>query len=48
VRGSLRVIAATEEELGAHERVLQLIDTVSRGKTLWRKEEPATTLAATC
>jgi DNA polymerase III subunit epsilon len=39
VRGSLRVIEATEEELGAHERILKLIDNVSRGKTIWRKQE---------
>jgi DNA polymerase-3 subunit epsilon len=48
VRGSLRVIMATEEELGAHERVLKLIDTVSRGKTLWRKQEPAAAVTASC
>lgn len=41
VRGSLRVILATDEELGAHERVLATIDKVSRGKTLWRKQETA-------
>jgi DNA polymerase III subunit epsilon len=48
VRGSLRVIMASEEELSAHERVLELIDKVSRGKTLWRKEEPAAAVAAPC
>jgi DNA polymerase-3 subunit epsilon len=48
VRGSLRVILATEEEIGAHERVLKLIDTVSRGKTLWRKQEPAAEVTAPC
>jgi DNA polymerase-3 subunit epsilon len=41
VRGSLRVIVATEEELSAHEGVLKLIDNVSRGKTLWRQQEAA-------
>jgi DNA polymerase III subunit epsilon len=46
IRGGLRVITATEEELGAHERVLKLIDTVSRGKTLWRKQEPAVAAAS--
>ncbi len=48
VRGSLRVIMATEEELGAHEGVLKLIDSVSRGKTLWRKQEPAAAVVAPC
>jgi DNA polymerase-3 subunit epsilon len=48
VRGSLRVVLATEEELGAHERILAIIDHVSRGQTLWRKQEPAQTAAAPC
>ena len=30
------VIAADEEELGAHERVLKELDKASRGQTLWR------------
>ena len=37
---------ATEEELGAHERVLQLIDNVSRGKTVWRKQDAAPAVVA--
>jgi DNA polymerase III subunit epsilon len=41
VRGSLRVILATDEELGAHERILATIDKVSRGKTLWRQQATA-------
>ena len=49
VRGSLRVIVATEEELGAHERILTTIDKVSRGKTLWRTQEPVqAAVAAAC
>jgi DNA polymerase-3 subunit epsilon len=46
MRGSLRVIVATEDELGAHERVLTLIDNVSRGKTLWRKQESVAAVPA--
>jgi DNA polymerase-3 subunit epsilon len=48
VRGSLRVVMATEEELGAHEQVLNIIDKVSRGKTLWRKQEFVPVAAASC
>jgi DNA polymerase-3 subunit epsilon len=33
----LRVIAATADELGEHERVLAEIDKESKGKTLWRQ-----------
>jgi len=46
VRGSLRVILATDEELGAHEEILSIIDNVSRGKTLWRKQESVQTAVA--
>ena len=46
VRGGLRVIVATEDELTAHERVLKIIDNVSRGKTLWRKQEAASAASA--
>lgn len=35
-RPAVRVLAATEEELGEHERVLVEIDKESKGKTLWR------------
>ncbi len=35
--GALRVVRASEEELGAHERILALIDKASGGKTLWRR-----------
>lgn len=48
VRGSLRVVVASEEELTAHERILTLIDKASRGKTLWRQQEPAAPLATAC
>jgi DNA polymerase III subunit epsilon len=36
--GGLRVVRATEEELTAHERVLQLIDKMSGGKTVWKNQ----------
>lgn len=39
--GALRVVRASEEEMAAHERVLALIDKVSGGKTLWRRETVA-------
>jgi DNA polymerase III subunit epsilon len=37
-RGVLRVVRASEEELAAHERMLEIVDKVSGGKTVWRKE----------
>jgi DNA polymerase-3 subunit epsilon len=36
VAGSLPVIAATEAELAAHEKLLAIIDKASGGKTVWR------------
>jgi DNA polymerase-3 subunit epsilon len=35
--GQLAVLAATETELAAHEKVLTILDKTSAGKTLWRK-----------
>ena len=35
-RAPIRVLAATDEELAGHERVLAEIDKESKGKTLWR------------
>lgn len=35
-RGALRVVRATEEELAAHERVLEALDKASGGKNVWR------------
>jgi DNA polymerase III subunit epsilon len=35
--GQLAVLAATESELAAHEKVLATLDKVSAGKTIWRK-----------
>jgi DNA polymerase-3 subunit epsilon len=37
-RGVLRVVRASDDELAAHERILQVIDKVSGNKTVWRKE----------
>jgi len=37
-RGVLRVVRASEDELAAHERILGVIDKISGGKTVWRKE----------
>ena len=37
-RGVLRVVRASDEELASHERILQVIDKISGGKTVWRKE----------
>lgn len=37
-RPPLRVIRATEEELEAHERLLDLLDKRARGGSLWRRE----------
>jgi DNA polymerase-3 subunit epsilon len=37
-RGVLRVVRASDDELAAHERILQTIDKTSGGKTVWRKE----------
>jgi DNA polymerase-3 subunit epsilon len=49
VRGSLQVILATDEEISAHERILDAIDKVSRGKTVWRQQESApAAVAAAC
>jgi len=36
VRGALRVVRATDEELVAHDRVLGVLDKASGGKTVWR------------
>jgi DNA polymerase-3 subunit epsilon len=36
-RRNLVVIMATEEEIGAHNHVLALIDKASRGNTVWRR-----------
>src|ERR687897_775224 len=38
-RGVLRVVRASEDELVAHERILQIIDKLSDGKTVWRRED---------
>ena len=35
-RAALSVVAASEEELAAHEHVLALLDKASGGKTVWR------------
>ena len=37
-RGVLRVVRASEDELVAHERILQIIDKLSDGRTVWRRE----------
>jgi DNA polymerase III subunit epsilon len=37
-RGVLRIVRASDDELAAHERVLAVIDKVSGGKTVWRRE----------
>jgi DNA polymerase-3 subunit epsilon len=37
-RGVLRVVRATDEELVAHERMLEIVDKASGGKTVWRSE----------
>lgn len=37
-RGVLRVVRASDDELAAHERVLVVIDKISGGKTVWRRE----------
>jgi DNA polymerase-3 subunit epsilon len=37
-RGVLRVVRASDDELVAHERILQIIDKLSEGKTVWRRE----------
>jgi hypothetical protein len=34
----LRVVRASDDELAAHERILGVIDKISGGKTVWRKE----------
>jgi hypothetical protein len=34
----LRVVRASDDELAAHERILAVIDKISGGKTVWRKE----------
>jgi len=36
-RRNLVVVAATDEELAAHGKVLELIDKASRGNTVWRQ-----------
>ncbi|HLS80397.1 MAG TPA: DNA polymerase III subunit epsilon [Steroidobacter sp.] len=35
--GVLRIVRASEHELAAHERALELIDKVSGGKTIWKR-----------
>ena len=40
-RGVLRVVRASDDELVAHERILQIIDKLSDGKTVWRREADA-------
>jgi DNA polymerase-3 subunit epsilon len=40
-RGALRVVRASAEEVAAHERVLELLDKVSGGKTVWRTIQEA-------
>lgn len=42
-RPALRVFAATAEDLVAHEKVLDGIDTKSKGKCLWRQDTVAQT-----
>ena len=37
-RGVLRVVRASDDEVAAHERILAVIDKLSGGKTVWRKE----------
>jgi DNA polymerase-3 subunit epsilon len=37
-RGVLRVVRASDDELAAHERILAVIDKISGGRTVWRKE----------
>ena len=37
-RGVFRVVRASEDELVAHERILQIIDKLSDGRTVWRRE----------
>jgi DNA polymerase III subunit epsilon len=37
-RGVLRIVRASDDELAAHERILGVIDKISGGKTVWRKE----------
>jgi DNA polymerase-3 subunit epsilon len=37
-RGVLRVVRASDDELAAHERILAVIDKISGGKTVWRRE----------
>jgi DNA polymerase III subunit epsilon len=37
-RGVLRVVRASDDELAAHERVLAVIDKLSGGQTVWRRE----------
>lgn len=36
VRGALRIVRASEEEILAHDRVLATLDKASGGKTIWR------------
>jgi len=36
--GVLRAVRASDDELAAHERILAVIDKISGGKTVWRKE----------
>jgi DNA polymerase-3 subunit epsilon len=45
--GTLVVLRATQDELQAHETMLQLLDKSSGGKTAWRKLEAAAAMAAT-
>lgn len=40
-RGALRVVRASAEEIAAHERVLEILDKVSGGKTIWRTIQEA-------
>jgi DNA polymerase-3 subunit epsilon len=37
-RGVLRVVRASDDEVAAHERILGVIDKLSGGKTVWRRE----------
>jgi DNA polymerase-3 subunit epsilon len=37
-RGVLRVVRASDDDLAAHERILAVIDKISGGKTVWRRE----------
>jgi DNA polymerase-3 subunit epsilon len=47
-RGELHIVAASEEELAAHERSLAAIDKASGNKTLWRAvENPPVAAGAT-